>query len=292
MVFAWSTPIVASVDEIQLDEAIGPATDADLALPIEAVQLLRSIERAFGQSFALLECSNGKVLRKALDGLQVDLYTRIPTCEQVAERGIPEILDEVSPLLMLAVPLPSASPGSMTVAVATFLTERIESESEIAAAAAAFGVAPGEAFRWAQARSVWPPKAIQEVSTAVCEKTSLQQSTATMKRQLADISSHLLMTFEEITLLHRLTEHLLISESVTDICEMSVNWLNDVIPSKSVAIWFSSFEHLQSQHAQGGDSKPVLISHGECPSNGMRSSNLLSGWARALRQSRLCSTAA
>jgi HD-GYP domain-containing protein (c-di-GMP phosphodiesterase class II) len=45
---------------------------------------------------------------------------------------------------------------------------------------------------------------------------------------------------------------------------MSVNLLNDVIPAKSVAIWFSSFEHLQSQHAQG-DKKPVLISHGNCP---------------------------
>src|SRR4029078_279186 len=164
MVFAWSTPIVASIDEIQLEEASAPATDADLALPIEAVQLLRSIERAFGQSFALLECSNGKILRKALDGLQVDLYTRLPTCEQVAERGLPEILDEVSPLLMLAVPLASASPGSVMGAVATFLTARIESETQIAAAASAFGVETSQAFCWAQTQSPWPPKAIQEVS--------------------------------------------------------------------------------------------------------------------------------
>jgi HD-GYP domain-containing protein (c-di-GMP phosphodiesterase class II) len=265
LISEWSTPTVASVDEKQIAEEVAPFMDADLALPPEASQLLRSIERAFGQSFALLECSNGKVLRAAENGLSVDLYTRIPTCEQVAERGLPEILDEVSPLLMLAVPLPSANPGSVMVAVATFLTERIESETQIAAAAAAFGVEIGQAFCWAQTQSAWPPKAIQEVSAAIFEKTSMQQSTAQMKRQLADISSHLLMTFEEITLLHRLTEHLSISQSVTDICEMSVNWLNDVIPSKSVAIWFSSFEHLQSQHAQGGDSKPVLISHGNCP---------------------------
>src|SRR6476620_4908990 len=169
MVSAWSTPTVASVDEKQIDEAVAPLLDADLVLPAEATQLLRSIERAFGQSFALLECSNGKVLRAAENGLPVDLYTRIPTCEQVAERGLPEILDEVSPLLMLAVPLPSENPGSVMVAVATFLTERIESECQIAAAAAAFGVDTGEACCWAQAQSVWPPKAIQEVSTAVCE---------------------------------------------------------------------------------------------------------------------------
>jgi HD-GYP domain-containing protein (c-di-GMP phosphodiesterase class II) len=247
-----------------IGEVAGPPMDADLALPLEATQLLRSIERAFGQSFALLECGNGKVLRPATNGLPVDLYTRIPTCEQVAERGLPEILDEVSPLLMLAVPLPSMTPGSVMVAVGTFLTERIDCEAQIAAAATVFGVETAQAFRWAQTQCVWPPKAIQEVSVAICEKTSMQQSTAQMKRQLADISSHLLMTFEEITLLHRLTEHLSISQSVTDICEMSVNWLNDVIPAKSVAIWFSSFEHLQSQHAQA-DNPPVLISHGDCP---------------------------
>lgn len=255
----------ADASTASVDDAYAPPTDVDLALPVEAGQLLRSIERAFGQSFAVLECGNGKVLRAAVNGLPVDLYTRIPTCEQVAERGLPEILDEVSPLMMLAVPLPSANPGSVIVAVATFLTERIDSETQIAAAAAAFGVDVGQAHCWAQTQSPWPAKAIQEVSAAIFEKTSMQQSTAQMKRQLADISSHLLMTFEEITLLHRLTEHLSISQSVTDICELSANWLNDVIPSKSVAIWFSSFEHLQSQHAKGADGQPVLISHGDCP---------------------------
>src|SRR4029079_11793762 len=145
------------------NEAIAPPLDADLALPIEASQLLRSIERAFGQSFALLECGNGKVLRPAANGLPADLYTRISTCEQVAERGLPEILDEVSPLLMLAVPLPSSNPGSVMVAVATFLTERVECESQIAAAARSFGAEVGQDFNWAQTQTSWPPKAIQEV---------------------------------------------------------------------------------------------------------------------------------
>ncbi len=267
MVAKWSTPFVVSTYEQQSSALPTPAAepiDADLALPPEASQLLRSIERAFGRSFALLECGNGKVLRPALHGLQADLYTRIPICEQVAERGLPEIIDEVSPLSMLAVPLPSAIPGSVMVAIGMFLTDRVEYEAQIAAAASAFCVEPRQAYEWAQSQSVWPPQAIQEVSAAICEKNAMQQSTTQMKRQLSDISSHLLMTFEEITLLHRLTEHLSISKSVTEICAMSVNWMNDVIPARSVAIWFSSFEHLQSQHAQG-ENQPVLIAHGDCP---------------------------
>ena len=46
----------------------------------------------------------------------------------------------------------------------------------------------------------------------------MQQTTGQLKRQLADLSAHLLMTFEEITLLHRFTEQLSISKSVTDLC--------------------------------------------------------------------------
>ena len=247
------------------ENGVAPAQEIDLALPVEAIQMLRSVERAFGQSFAVVDCGTGQVLRAATNALPVDVYTRLPACGQIAERGQPEILDEVSPLLMLAVPLPSTNPGATTVAVSTFVTERIEKEAQIAAAAAEFGVETSATFHWAQAQTPWPPKAIQEVSLAIAEKALLQQSTAQMKRQLADISSHLLMTFEEITLLHRLTEHLSISQSVTDICELSVNWLGDVIPAKAVAIWFSSFEHLQSQHAQGGNGDPVLITHGGCP---------------------------
>jgi putative nucleotidyltransferase with HDIG domain len=249
---------------LSTDDALALASDNDLALPVEANQMLRALERAFGQQFTLVDCGTGKTLRAAANGLSVDIYSRLTICEQIAERGLPEILDEVSPLLILAVPLPS-NPGSATVAVTTFVTDRIENESQISASATAFGVETGVAFRWTQAQTPWPPKAIHEVSLAIAERASAQQSTAQMKRQLADISSHLLMTFEEITLLHRLTEHLSISQSVTDICELSVNWLGDVIPAKSVAIWFSSFEHLQSKHVQGKESDPVLITHGACP---------------------------
>jgi HD-GYP domain-containing protein (c-di-GMP phosphodiesterase class II) len=248
-----------------LDDAPALLTDAAVVLPTEASQILRSIERAFSTSFAVIDCGTGQVVRAAAAGLAVDLYTRLPSCEQVAQRSLPEIIDEVSPLLLLAVPLPSSTSPTTMVAVATILSEPIDSEQQIASAAAEFGVDLKEAYRWAQAQTAWPAKAIVEVALAICEKTMVQQSAAQMKRQLADISSHLLMTFEEITLLHRLTEHLSISQSVRDICELSVNWLGDVIPAKSVAIWFSSFHNLQSQHAAGDEHQPVLIANGDCP---------------------------
>jgi putative nucleotidyltransferase with HDIG domain len=248
------------------DGDVDVANEAEQILPHEASQTVRALDRAFGQTFAVVDCRSGQMLRSSCDDLPVDLYRRLATCEQVAERGRPEILEEVSPLLLLAVPLPFTATGTPLVAVATFVTEPIDTSSQIAAAAEELGVVPEQAFRWARMRPVWPPQAIQEVSLAISEKCGLQQANVQLKRQLADISSHLLMTFEEITLLHRLTEHLSIAKSVTDLCGLAVNWLADVIPAKSVAIWFDSMGGLHDEHAlEQVKTGPMLIVHGNCP---------------------------
>jgi putative nucleotidyltransferase with HDIG domain len=248
-------------------ERFGFTVDGEPIVPHEACQLVRALERAFSQSFAIVDCASGHKLRSAVESLPFDLHSRLAICEQTARQGRPEVVGEVSPLLLLAVPLAGTSTGLHLVAVAMFVTERIDEESEITAAAAEFGLDATQAFRWAQAQAVWPPRAIQEMSAALVEKHALQQSNVQLKRQLGDISSHLLMTFEEITLLHRLTEHLSIAKSVTDLCSLSVNWLADVIPARSVAIWFDSMDALHDGHSlgQGTDGQPVLIVHGACP---------------------------
>ena len=247
------------------DSALDAPCDVEQILPAEAYQTLRALERAFGQSFAVLDCATGQTVREGVGGLKVELYKRLTLCEQIAGRGRPEILDEVSPLTLFAIPLAAPGGESTLVAVATFVTDRVTSEIEIAAAATEFRVDVRQAFRWAEAQTVWPPKAVQELSAAILEKYVLQQTNAQVKRQMADISSHLLMTFEEITLLHRLTEHLSISKSVTDICELSVNWLGEVIPAKSTAIWLDSAGCLGDQHAVKEEDGTLLISHGSCP---------------------------
>jgi HD-GYP domain-containing protein (c-di-GMP phosphodiesterase class II) len=247
-----------------------PAAVADEGAGVrsEANQMVRALERAFGQSFSVVDCTAGHIIRPAQTGLAVDLHTRMSSCEEIAQRGRPEIVDEVSPLSVLAVPLPTAPTEPPLVAVSTFLTETVTEEAQIAAAAHEFGVDSHQALRWAQTQICWHPHAIQELSAAVAEKTAMQQTTGQLKRQLADLSAHLLTTFEEITLLHRLTEHLSISQTVTELCQLSVGWLADVIPARSVAIWFESNSHLHEQHVvEATGRKSILIVHGDCPLN-------------------------
>lgn len=248
-------------------ERYAALSDTDSVLPIEAHQMVRALERAFGPIFAVVDCGSGQILRSSVNFLPVDIYNRLAVCEQVAEHGRPEIIADCSPLVLLAVPLPTTTSGGRLIALGTFVTETIGSASVIVAASNDLGVDAAQAYRWVQSQIPWPVHAIQEVSAAIAEKTALQQTAVQLKRQLADISSHLLMTFEEITLLHRLTEHLSIAGSVSDLCSMSVNWLSDVIPAKSVAIWFESMDDLNDPHTMehGKAGQALLISQGDCP---------------------------
>ncbi len=233
----------------------------------EAEQMLRALERAFDQSLTIVDAARAQVLKTGPDNLPVELYSRMPICEQIARRGRPHILDEVSPVVLFAIPLVGTLADQPLVAIGAFLTERVDREADIVAAAKAFGVGTAQALHWASRQIVWLPSTLQEVSTAIAERAAIQLSNSQLKRQMSDISSHLLMTFEEITLLHRLTEHLSISQSVIDICELSVNWLGEVIPAKSVAIWFENFDQVDSQRPVGQETERhgKLITHGDCP---------------------------
>ncbi len=233
----------------------------------ETQQVVRSLERAFGQSFAVVDGSTGDVIHSDLERLNSDLYPRLAACEEIAQRGRPELLDEVAPLAMLAVPLPVAIHDPPLVAVSTFVTESVEEESQIIAAAHEFGVDAGQAFRWAQGQRAWHPEAVLQLSQAVLDRVTSQQQAMALKHQLTDISSHLLNTFEEITLLHRLTEHLSLSKSIAELCKLSVTWLADVIPAECMAIWLNPAAELDEQQPLEGEdvAQLSLITHGNCP---------------------------
>jgi HD-GYP domain-containing protein (c-di-GMP phosphodiesterase class II) len=233
----------------------------------ETQRAAAAFERALDQSFTVLDPATGGVLQQAADGMACDCAARLAVLDAIARRGRPEIVDEVSPLVMLAIPLPVDALDSPLVAVAMFVTEAVREESQIAAAAKAFGVPSAELLRWAKSRVPWHPQAALQMCQLLVEKSATQQHATQLKRQVAEISSHLLNTFEEITLLHRLTEHLSLSKSVVKLCELSVRWLSDVIPAKCVAIKLNSVVDVHERHTLGDDAEqgPMLINHGDCP---------------------------
>lgn len=230
-------------------------------------EFVTTLERAFEQSFTVVDVSTGRIVHTGEDSLCGDLYPRLATCAEVARRGRPEILDEFSPLLMLAVPLPATSEESPLVAASTFLTGPIEEEGQIKAAAREFGIPEDQAFHWAKSHKPWQPHAALQLSSIILEKAASVQEESQLKQQLVGVSANLLSTFEEITLLHRLTQKLSLSSSVVELCELAVRWLAELLPAECIAIKLDRVEDIRDQHEleTAEQHQPVLIVQGNCP---------------------------
>ena len=224
---------VSSSQEIVIGSA-DPAGEVDLEIALVTPAVER-LERAFGQPFFLFDTATETVHCSGSKCLGIDVHARLTLCDQIARRGRAEIIEDFSPLLALAAPLIVGEEPTTLVAIATFLTQEVHSEEEIAQAAHIMGVDGSVAFRWAQKQEVWNPRAVIELSRAICANATQAVALEAQKTQLADVSSHLLSTFEELSMLHRLTERLSIASSEVELGELAIQWLADVIPAECFA---------------------------------------------------------
>lgn len=241
----------------------GASRPAGFTAPDPKLTAVAELERAFGQSFAVFDATEGRLLDVSANYLNVDLFSRLSLCETIAERGTPEVIEEFAPLITIGVPLRVDDGLANILAVTTLLTEPIEDEEAIAAAAAALGVTAGQAFQWSRGRRVWPPHAVVELARAIGANLEHQQRHLDLKSQLADVSSHLLSTFEELSLLHRLTERLQLSSSGAELCEMAVRWIADVVPARCVSAILRGSAGADPSPDRTGPQQ--IISWGGCP---------------------------
>lgn len=196
--------------------------------------LLERLDCAFQQNFAVLDTTAGQLKRVSADWPRVDLFRWLPLCEQVARRGRPEVIEDFAPLLLIAAPISGDVFDPKRIAVAVLLTEPIEDAEQATSAAHAFGVDPQMLATWAAGRKVWSPHAAVTLANALAEAEQAKNQAASTKKQLSEVSSQLLATFEELNLLHRLSEHLSLGRTEEELLEQSVQWLAEVLPADAV----------------------------------------------------------
>ncbi|MEO1495995.1 MAG: HD-GYP domain-containing protein [Planctomycetota bacterium] len=209
------------------------------ALPGPSVaesRLLARLDEAFGQTFAVIDSGASVLERVSADWPRVDLFRWIALCEHVARTRRVELIEEHAPLAMLAAPLPPGDPllGSGRVAVAVVLTEPVESIRDIESAAGVFGIDAGQALQWASNRRPIPAGAAYGLAAALLEAETATDAVATLKGQLSETSGQLIATFEELNVLHRLTERLSLDHTERDLCEHATTWLAEVVAADAV----------------------------------------------------------
>lgn len=238
-----------------------PATGFDtiVARPTRAAsqpELLLQLRKAFAVPVAMLDLTTGELDRGMSDWLPVDHTGWLALVEEVARRGRVEFIEDCAPLAVVAVPLSTEDEEWCTrLALATFVTEPIDSSSAFSAAAAAVGLDVEVVRHWALRQPVWPTRAINAVAQGQMELSAAETQNHKLKNQLTNVSQHLLQTFDELNLLHRINERMSLDSDEQQLLDKAVEWLGGVLPAQC----------LLARVAGNCDAGSAWMFTGDCP---------------------------
>ncbi len=195
-------------------------------------------------------------------------------CRQVARTGRPEFIEDETPLVTLALPLPKPR-SECYVAVAAFVARPLTSEADQRAAGRLLGLAPVEVAAWASRQPVWPIKVLHRVAELVVEHLTGRTQLGDLEREAENLAVNLSSTYEEISLLHRLTQNLKISERDEDLARLALEWMQAVLPAEGLAVQFVSAAEVSKPLDHPTRVRSELLTCGKCPVDGEQLAQLI-----------------
>jgi HD-GYP domain-containing protein (c-di-GMP phosphodiesterase class II) len=222
------------------------------------------LRRTFGVDFTMLDGESGELLEPAEDQPGVDWHARAEMCREVFRRHQPEFLDVEDPLITLAIPLEGPQ-GVSRVMAAVFLTRPLKPGEKLPAAAKALGIEPQEAAQWAEGRVPWAAEQLERVAQLALEQIDGWQRIEDLEQEATKLSDNLASTYEEISLLYRLTQNLKISKGDVDLGNIALEWLQEVIPAEGLALQLVPVAADAKSLTPEVRTEPTLLTYGECP---------------------------
>ncbi len=257
---------------------IDPATDVvGIEYRAQTVQAVELAARAaveaggwLGMEPTVFESPSGCLLHTSADQPLVDWDRYIDAAVQVAVSGQPEIICEEGPLAAIAMPL--SCEGRAFAGVAWFLTRAaLPGEFESAARALAFEV--DSAVEWSRAAEQISASFLQRLAVQATGRLKAEQHATRVECEVEKLSNHLCQTYEEISLIYRLTHNLTLSRSEEELGELALRWLAEIMPSEGLALQF--YEHASSGEPKSDGRASRMSSFGPCPVDSKRFDKLV-----------------
>jgi len=225
--------------------------------------LLDELRHFFAVEFSLWEGTTGDLIHGSQTQPVGDQLALASLVGAIAERREADFLFDADGVLALAVPIMTDA-KNVAVATAWFVTREIADDDPLREAAARLSMSRADALDWARGQEAWSSRTLLRLAEAVAGK---HQAEATASRHAQDvqvISEHLATTYEEISLLHAVSQHLRISSTESEIGRMATEWLSECIPAEAFAV-----QYLTGTTDDGGSYRgakaPEFYAAGDCP---------------------------
>jgi putative nucleotidyltransferase with HDIG domain len=242
------------------------STAVKTSAPVLNSEIKKLLERSFLTQFTVFDGDTGQVIEESPNVPVLDWSLHSEVCRVVAHQGKPEFLEEDDPLIVLALPIPIAK-GNCLVVVGVFLTRRIEPGDSLEHQIAHLGLKPSTALQWVQRQIPWAPEILHHTCELILDYIESRQCIKDLQEETSNLSVHLTSTYEEISLLYRLTHNLKISKSDEELGRITLKWLEEVLPTKGLALQLVPVANLDISITNTARDASILISHGDCPVN-------------------------
>jgi HD-GYP domain-containing protein (c-di-GMP phosphodiesterase class II) len=238
----------------------------------DAIAASRSFERWFETGFVVFEGTTGDILCETGHAPRIDWPSRAELCRQAACRSRHSLLEDEDPIVLLAVPLADEN-GRCLVAVGAFCTRRAQGVADVSQAAAVLGIPAPELFNWAIQQRPRDMHMLEQMADLVLAKFGAEQRIERLEDEVEKLSGQMSATFEEISLIYRVTQNLKISSDMEDLGQVVLDWLHDALPVEGLAIQFIPPD---GPHLLTGDqAQAALVTHGACPVDSAQFSAML-----------------
>jgi HD-GYP domain-containing protein (c-di-GMP phosphodiesterase class II) len=213
------------------------STDAVISTETEFCGLLRDFGHYFAVEYSLWNGTTGDLIQGSKSQPVGDQLAMANLVLAIQARGEAGFIFDGDGVLSLAVPSVSDA-GTSTVATAWFVTRAIDASDSLNDASALLSMAVEDTLEWARGQEVWSPQALLRLAEAVSSKRTAEAAAKELASDVELVSESLASTFEEISLLHSVSQNLRISCSEGEIAEMATKWLSECLPAETFAVQY------------------------------------------------------
>lgn len=230
-------------------------------------QLSTELRNYFGTSFCLRDGKSGEILMAPEGTCAGDDDFLASICSVVYRQAAATIVAEENGCAILAIPLKDG--GQELVGTAAFrLPTHSDCPPNFDKISLLLAANPSETQRWYHEQQEWTAPALERMAGVVAGKIAAETEIERLTVEIDKVSDSLSSTYEEISLLYGLTQNLRISSSDSQLGDLALNWLLEVIPCRGLAILFQNPDHRGGTADLGGSTQEVhKLMAGDCPAD-------------------------
>jgi len=212
----------------------------------------------FGLEFQWIDGDTGELLYGPEAESGADWEVRCELCREVAAQGKAALLEDEADYAVLALPIASQD-GSSIVAVGTFAT----TVPAVGATHRGQMALPCSTASWNGQLIAWNPEVLIRMGQLAIDQVNSEARIHALSNEVSELSLHLSTTYEEISLLYRITQNLKLSANDEELGTAALDGLAEVLPVEALAIQLTP--NANGVIHDRSRSKPVLLTSGPCP---------------------------